>query len=396
MSTPIITLTDLGGTGPVLLVGPSLGTRSSTLWAACGQRLIDRFRVLAWDLPGHGASPAATGFTVADLAAGLLAAVAAADIPTRARLVVAGDSLGGAVTLQLALTEPDRIAAAVIACSGPKIGTADGWLQRAVDVADGGLTPGGVVREATPARWFGPGFADRNPELTEQLLAELSSTDVASYSACCEALATFDLRDRLAEITVPVLAVAGMADRVTPTPLLRHVATGVQQGRLVELPGVGHLAPAEAPEQLAALIAEHATRPPSPSPTVKNVAAQGMRLRRQVLGDEHVDRAGAAVTDLTAEFQDFITQYAWGSIWTRPGLDRRSRSIAVLTALVARGHHEELAMHVRAALRIGLTPEEIKEVLLQSAIYCGVPDANTAFRIAGAVLNEESVPEEES
>ena len=115
---------------------------------------------------------------------------------------------------------------------------------------------------------------------------------------------------------------------------------------------------------------------------------EGMRVRRAVLGDAHVDRANQKITDLTADFQRLITEIAWGSIWTRPGLDRRSRSMITLTALIARGHHEELAMHLRAALRNGLSRDEIKEVLLQSAIYCGVPDANTAFRIAQDVLDE--------
>lgn len=116
----------------------------------------------------------------------------------------------------------------------------------------------------------------------------------------------------------------------------------------------------------------------------------GMKVRREVLGDAHVDAATAAITDLTADFQHMITEYAWGTIWTRPGLDRRSRSMITLTALIARGHHDELAMHLRAALRNGLTRDEIAEVLLQSAIYCGVPDANTAFRIAKTILDEES------
>ena len=116
----------------------------------------------------------------------------------------------------------------------------------------------------------------------------------------------------------------------------------------------------------------------------------GMEVRREVLGDEHVDRATANATELTREFQQLITEYAWGTIWTRPGLDRRSRSLITLTALVAGGHHEELAMHVRAALTNGLTVDEIKETLLQTAIYCGVPAANTAFRIAQDVLEETS------
>ena len=119
----------------------------------------------------------------------------------------------------------------------------------------------------------------------------------------------------------------------------------------------------------------------------------GMAVRREVLGDEHVDRATANATDLTRDFQELITDYAWGAIWTRPGLDRRSRSLITLTALVARGHHDELAMHLRAALRNGLSVDEIKETLLQTAIYCGVPDANTAFRIAQQVLEEDSAGE---
>lgn len=114
----------------------------------------------------------------------------------------------------------------------------------------------------------------------------------------------------------------------------------------------------------------------------------GMEVRREVLGPEHVDRAIATTTDFTRDFQELITEYAWGSIWTRPGLDRRSRSLITLTALVALGHDEELALHLRAALTNGLTVDEIKEALLQTAIYCGVPAANTAFRIAQRVVEE--------
>ena len=114
----------------------------------------------------------------------------------------------------------------------------------------------------------------------------------------------------------------------------------------------------------------------------------GMQVRREVLGSAHVDRAGTDPSGFTADFQRFITEYAWGGIWTRPGLDRRSRSMITLTALIARGHTDEFAMHVRAALRNGLTRDEIKEVILQAAIYCGVPDANSAFTVARSVLDE--------
>ena len=119
---------------------------------------------------------------------------------------------------------------------------------------------------------------------------------------------------------------------------------------------------------------------------------RGMRVRREVLGDAHVDAAVERTIPFTADFQDLITRYAWGEIWTRPGLDRKTRSCITLTALVALGQLEELKMHVRAALRNGLTEDEIGEVLLQSAIYCGVPAANAAFAVAQRVLEEYEGP----
>jgi 3-oxoadipate enol-lactonase/4-carboxymuconolactone decarboxylase len=115
---------------------------------------------------------------------------------------------------------------------------------------------------------------------------------------------------------------------------------------------------------------------------------RGMAVRREVLGDDHVEVADAQITEFTRDFQTLITEYAWGAIWTRPGLDRRSRSMIAVTALIARGRDEELAAHIRAALRNGLSRDEIKEVLLQTAIYCSVPDANSAFRIAQGVFDD--------
>ena len=116
---------------------------------------------------------------------------------------------------------------------------------------------------------------------------------------------------------------------------------------------------------------------------------EGMRIRREVLGDEHVDRSEARKSELTADFQDFITRYAWGEIWARPGLDRKTRSCVTITALVALGRFDELALHLRGALRNGLTPEEIEEVLLQCAVYCGVPAANSAFAVAQRVFEDD-------
>lgn len=115
---------------------------------------------------------------------------------------------------------------------------------------------------------------------------------------------------------------------------------------------------------------------------------RGMAVRREVLGDAYVEQAGVRAAEFGRDFQTLITEFAWGDVWTRPGLDRRSRSMIAMTALIAHGHHEELGLHIRAALRNGLSRDEINEVLLQSAVYCGVPAANTAFRIARDVFAE--------
>jgi 4-carboxymuconolactone decarboxylase len=118
------------------------------------------------------------------------------------------------------------------------------------------------------------------------------------------------------------------------------------------------------------------------------IAERGMKIRRAVLGDAHVDRATAGITDFNRDFQDLITRYAWGEIWSRPGLDRKTRSCMVLTAMIALGAWEEFRMHVRASFNNGLTQDELKEVILQAAIYCGVPAANQAFKEAAAVIKE--------
>jgi 3-oxoadipate enol-lactonase/4-carboxymuconolactone decarboxylase len=377
--TITLTETDFGGPddAELLILGPSLGTSVAALWAQAADRLAERFRVIGWDLPGHGRSHASGPFQVDELAAAVLALVDRM-APGKA-FRYAGVSVGGAVGLQLALDAPQRMSAATLLCTGAAIGTPEDWRARAVVVRRSGVE---AVRESSQRRWFAPGFVRHRPYVAAALADALAGTDAQSYAHVCDALADFDVSDRLGEITVPVCAVAGSDDVATPPAKAERIAAGVVSGRSMVLDGVGHLAPAEAPAKVAEIIGG----PTDP------VYDSGMAVRRAVLGDAHVDRANAGRTEFTADFQDLITRYAWGEIWTRQGLDRRSRSLITLTALVARGHHEELAMHVRAARRNGLTRDEIKEVLLQTAIYCGVPDANTAFRIAGAALADEDGP----
>lgn len=384
MTVPRLVGTDFGGPrdAELLLLGPSVGTSASTLWGVAAERLTARFHVVGWDLPGHGRSPAGA-FRIPDLAAGVLALQD--EVAPGATFNYAGDSIGGAVGLQLLLEAPERVTSAVLLCTGAAIGQPEDWAARAATVRASG-TEG--ILDLAPQRWFAPGFTERRPHIANELLGALRAVDNESYAQACEALADFDLTDRLAEITTPVLAIAGAHDIVTPPQSLERIASGVKDGRLVVLDGAAHLAPAEAPDRVARLIVDHlVSRDP--------VYDSGIAVRREVLGDAHVDRAIAGASEFTEEFQEFITRYAWGTIWTRPGLDRRSRSLITLTALVAGGHHEELGWHIRAARRNGLTNDEIKELLMQTAIYCSVPSAVSAFRVANQVLADYDATEDQ-
>ncbi|CAL9384660.1 Putative aminoacrylate hydrolase RutD [Streptomyces sp. enrichment culture] len=356
-------------TAPPLLLGPSLGT-SYALWDKVAPELSAGHRVIRWDLPGHGGSAAELikpGATVGDLAALVLAL---ADSLGVERFAYAGVSLGGAVGLHLAVHHPERLSSLAVICSSAHFNGSRPWEERAALVRREGLAG---LAEGADARWFTPGFT------VPELVRDHREADPEAYAACCDALAAFDLRDRLAGIGVPTLLIAGRDDPATPPAHLREIADAVPDATLVEIPGASHLAPAERPEAVLSALRAH----------LGGDARRGMEVRREVLGDAHVDRAQSRQTPFTARFQDFISRYAWGEIWTDPTLSRRERSMITLTALVAHGHYEELAMHVRAARRNGLTPEEIGAVLLQTAVYCGVPAANSAFATAQRVLAEE-------
>ncbi|MDQ1050032.1 3-oxoadipate enol-lactonase [Streptomyces sp. V4I2] len=357
---------------PPLLLGPSLGT-SYALWDRVAPELSATHRVIRWDLPGHGGSAAGLigpGATVGDLADLVLALADSLGIE---RFAYAGVSLGGAVGLHLAVHHPERVSSLAAICSSAHFNGSKPWEERAARVRGEGLDG---LAESADARWFTSGFT------VPELVQDHRDADPEAYAACCDALAAFDLRERLAEISAPTLLIAGREDPATPPAHLREIADAVPGAALVEIPGASHLAPAQCPEAVLTALRAH----------FDGGAKRGMEVRREVLGDAHVDRAQARQTPFTARFQDFISRYAWGEIWTDPTLSRRERSMITLTALVAHGHYDELAMHVRAARRNGLTPEEIGAVLLQTAVYCGVPAANSAFATAQRVLAEEDGP----
>ncbi|MEU1365341.1 4-carboxymuconolactone decarboxylase [Streptomyces sp. NPDC005803] len=372
--------------GTPLLLGPSLGTALS-VWDGQTAALARDHRVVRWELPGHGGTPGGllpAGSGIAELAREVLRLADALGIE---RFAYAGISLGGAVGTWLAVHHPDRITSLALVCSSARFGEPRAWHERAALVRAEGTGP--VARTAA-ARWFTADFADS--PAARAVLADLHDVDPHAYASLCEALAAYDLRGELGGITAPTLVVAGREDPATPVAHARELADAIPGATLVELPGASHLANVERPAPVRAALLNHFAA--LPDDASRHTA--GLAVRRAVLGDAHVDRAVARTTPFTAVFQDFITRYAWGEVWTRPGLDHRTRRCLTLTALVARGHHEELAMHLRAALVSGdLTPEDVQEVLLQAAVYCGVPAANAAFAAADRILAEITHPAEE-
>ncbi|OAH11520.1 bifunctional 3-oxoadipate enol-lactonase/4-carboxymuconolactone decarboxylase PcaDC [Streptomyces jeddahensis] len=412
---------------PVLILGPSLGT-TWHMWDRQVPELTQQWRVLRFDLPGHGGAPAHPASSVGELTDRLLATL---DQLRVQRFGYAGCAFGGAIGADLALRHPERLASLVLIAASPRFGTADEFRQRGVIVRTNGLDP---IARTAPERWFTPGFAANQPAITEWAVQMVRTTDPGCYISACEALAAFDIRAELGSIGVPTLVLVGSEDQVTGPAEARTLVAGIPDARLAVVPGASHLAPVEQPAAVTDLLIRHFSTawqtavdtstgqmaivaapvkpvlaPPPPVAPVAEIAPMaeqpvaggrpdpyeaGLKVRREVLGDAHVDRALAAADDFSGEFQELITRYAWGEIWNRPGLDRRSRSCVTLTALVAGGHLDELAFHTRAALRNGLTPAEIKEVLLQAAVYCGVPAANSAFKVAQAVIREETTPQE--
>ncbi|GII05143.1 bifunctional 3-oxoadipate enol-lactonase/4-carboxymuconolactone decarboxylase PcaDC [Planobispora takensis] len=443
---------------PLLVLGPSLGT-TLEIWEPQMEALTASWRVLRYDLPGHGGSAPAGGSSADESAAepsagvsgvepeavepvaGSIAAAPAAGLTVDAlaqavlelvgeeRFAIGGISLGGAIAATVAARVPGRVTGLVLCCTSARFGEPGPWRERAAAVRREGM------RQLAPTlvgRWFTPRFAEGDPGRISWVLEMLHAVDPGSYAACCEAIAGYDLTGGLSAITAPTLVVAGAGDPATPVEHALTLVRGIDGALLTVVPGA-HLASVERAAAVTSAVTRHLheTGVPtdsgtgSPAGTGSSVGngpsagdgrsgasaaggssprrderpiagtrddddrrAAGMRTRREVLGDEHVERAIARTTAFTEDFQDLITRYAWDEIWNRPGLDRRTRSCVTLTALVAGGHLEELAMHVRAALRNGLTPDEIKEVLLQTAIYCGVPAANAAFAVAQRTLAE--------
>jgi 3-oxoadipate enol-lactonase / 4-carboxymuconolactone decarboxylase len=362
---------------PVLVFSHSIGADHG-MWASQIADLLPHFQILRYDTRGHGASDAPAGeYSVELLGRDLVALV---DLLSVHKFAFCGLSLGGAIGQWLAVHASDRLSKLVLANTSPQFIPRSNWENRIKTVGTGGMA---AVADIALQRFFSADVLAQNEPYVGSIKSVFLGTDPVGYLGCCAALRDFDSRPWISQIRVPTLVIAGDRDVSTPWDghgeILARQITGAQSLRLP----AAHLSNLERPRSFTAALLGFLL----PQPATDTLEA-GTATRRAVLGDAHVDRATAAANDFNREFQELITRYAWGGIWTRPGLDVRTRRLLVLVMMASLGRWEEFSMHVRAGIEHELEPCDLKEALLQTAIYAGVPAANTGFRLAAEVMEE--------
>lgn len=370
---------------PALVLLTSIGTDLS-LYDPVVPLLTPDFRVIRMDTRGHGASDAPEGDYSLDLLADdVLAVMDAASVNEAS---VCGTSLGGMIAMTLALKAPERVEALILACTSPAMDPSV-WDQRLTLIRAEGM---GAIVEAVMGRFFSDAFRAQHPEVVETVRAGMLAQSVEGYAGCGAAIRDMALLNRLSAITARTLVVTGARDLATPYE--GHgdrIVASVPNAQHVEIGGA-HLPSLEAPTALAGAVRDFARevrRGTAVREAKDTLFEAGLETRRKVLGDAWVDKSLAKRTAFTADYQAMITRYAWNEIWGRPGLDHRTRRLLVLAICASLARWEEFRLHVRAGLEQGgFTQEELKEVLMQTAIYAGVPAANTAFTEAAEIIAE--------
>jgi 3-oxoadipate enol-lactonase / 4-carboxymuconolactone decarboxylase len=364
---------------PVLILSHSIST-DHAMWDVQVADLLPHFQILRYDTRGHGASDATAGeYSIEKLAQDALSLADALEIP---RFAFCGLSLGGAIGQWIAAHAPDRITHLVLANTSPQFIPRTNWEARIAAVQKGGMA---AVVDLAMQRFFLPDtLAKRNPQVAS-IRSVFLGTNPVGYLGSCAALRDMNHGDLIKQIKIPTLVISGNSDVATPwTGHGERLAQEIPGAKAIHLPAA-HLSNLERPHSFTTALLEFLL--PQPDANVDPLQT-GFAVRRAVLGDAHVDKAIAATTDFTREFQELITRYAWGTIWSRPELDRRTRRLLVLSITASLGRWEEFALHLRAGLASDLELCDLKEVLLQTAVYAGVPAANTGFQIAAEQIKK--------
>lgn len=366
---------------PLVVLAHPLGM-TQAVWDDILPMLLPRYRVLTWDLPGHGASEAVGGDRVSpeDLAAEALALV---DHAGAGRFHFVGTSIGGVVGQQLIAAHNDRLLSATLTNTGAVIGNAELWNTRAQRVRTEGLAT--AAADIVP-RWFAPSAFEAEPGLEAGWCVQMGRGDDESYAQLCELLgrASFmgQFKGVASDAAAPkVCLFGGTEDQATPSATLETLAGELNGAPLEILQGVGHVPSVEVPRLFAEKLVKVLAVERGDVGANGVDYATGLETRKQVLGEEHVARSTQNMNSLDAPFQQMITRLAWGELWGNEDLGRRERSLITTGILAALGR-EELELHLKTAKRIGITEAEMRQVLMHVAVYGGVPAANHAFAMA--------------
>ena len=358
---------------PALVLSHSLGLDHG-MWDPQMPALLSRFRVLRYDTRGHGGSDAPAGdYTMEALGQDALALLDRLNLD---QVAWCGVSLGGMIGQWLAARAPSRLSALVLANTSPRVADPPAMEARRTLVLAQGM---GAVVETAMARFFAAPLLAANPPRVASARETLSATSPVGYAGCCAALRDFDGMATLTRLTTRTLVISGDADASMPWEGHGEVLTRLIPGATAVRLATAHLSNLGLPRTFTRAALEFFT------PDSTNHYEAGLDVRRAILGEDHVARSLASATDLTRAFQDMITRYAWGGIWTRPGLDHQTRRLLVLATTAALGRWEEFRLHLGAGLDRDLEWSDVEEVLLQTGVYAGVPVANAGFAIASEV-----------
>jgi 3-oxoadipate enol-lactonase / 4-carboxymuconolactone decarboxylase len=363
---------------PVLVFSNSLGSEMM-MWDELVPYLLPFFQILQYDTRGHGGSSPQTlngGLKIEHLGQDVIDLLDQLGIETA---YFCGLSMGGLIGQWLGIHHSERIKKLVISNTGAKIGNDERWNGRIETITQHGMQ---AIVEDTMERWFTEGFRQNNPQRVAETKAMFLRSHVQGYANCCAAIRDADFREQLQNNTVETLVITGDEDPVTNVEQAEFLAKNIPNATLKLLPA-RHLASTELPKEYAAILIDFLVG--------KSTYDQGMHVRRSVLGNAHVDKASSNINSFNADFQTFITNYAWGEIWTRPDLSKHNRSLITMAMLIALNRKAEFKMHVKASFNNGVTVAEIKEVIMQSALYCGLPAANEAFHSAEEVFKEMNI-----
>ena len=366
---------------PVLVLSHSIST-DHAMWDLQVENLLPYFQILRYDTRGHGASDVTAGeYTIEILGQDALALADALEIP---EFAFCGLSLGGAIGQWIAANAPHRVTHLVLANTSPQFVPRANWEARIAAVLKGGMS---AVVDVAMQRFFSPEtLARQNPQVAS-IRSVFVGTDPVGYLGCCAALRDMNHTDLLGKIRCPTLVISGDLDVATPWGGHgERLVQGISGSRALHLTAA-HLSNLERPNSFTTALLEFLLPQPN---AAADTLETGFGVRRAVLGDAHVDKSIAATTEFTREFQELITRYAWGTIWSRPQLNRRTRRLLVLATTASLGRWEEFALHVRAGLDGDLELCDLKEALLQTAVYAGVPAANTGFQIAAEQIRKKN------